>query len=251
MGAIRPGRLSGRRTGGRRLSSDGGSGMGPDPVERRHCRDHRSARSTASLERRHGPPVEGSGRRADHGPTTPTGHQPSTDHGRPGRGPAGVGSRGRPRCRPRLPAAVLGRGRESHARPARSAGSARHRRPQAGAGGAGVGGCGQRLQAREADDGTAAAGGVAGGGVPLRRVYAGRAVPGGGGLRLSGDQAGDRSGWVPRARDAAGHGQDFVRQNGLVPYGWRVLRFTWRQVVRQPHMVAAATGAALAALQAA
>jgi very-short-patch-repair endonuclease len=45
--------------------------------------------------------------------------------------------------------------------------------------------------------------------------------------------------------------KDFVRQNGLVPYGWRVLRFTWRQVVGQPDMVAAAIGAALAGLRAA
>lgn len=33
--------------------------------------------------------------------------------------------------------------------------------------------------------------------------------------------------------------KDFVRQNGLVPYGWRVLRFTWEQVVHQPAMVSA------------
>jgi very-short-patch-repair endonuclease len=45
--------------------------------------------------------------------------------------------------------------------------------------------------------------------------------------------------------------KDFVRQNGLVPYGWRVLRFTWRQVTRQPEMVAAAIRAALDSLQAA
>jgi very-short-patch-repair endonuclease len=45
--------------------------------------------------------------------------------------------------------------------------------------------------------------------------------------------------------------KDFVRQNGLVPYGWRVLRFTWRQVTRQPEMVAAAIRAALVGLQAA
>lgn len=45
--------------------------------------------------------------------------------------------------------------------------------------------------------------------------------------------------------------KDFVRQNGLVPYGWRVLRFTWRQVTRQPEMVAAAIRAALVSLQAA
>jgi very-short-patch-repair endonuclease len=45
--------------------------------------------------------------------------------------------------------------------------------------------------------------------------------------------------------------KDFVRQNGLVPYGWRVLRFTWRQVTRQPDLVTAAIRAALAGLQAA
>jgi very-short-patch-repair endonuclease len=45
--------------------------------------------------------------------------------------------------------------------------------------------------------------------------------------------------------------KDFVRQNGLVPYGWRVLRFTWRQVTREPEMVAAAIRRTLEALQAA
>jgi very-short-patch-repair endonuclease len=45
--------------------------------------------------------------------------------------------------------------------------------------------------------------------------------------------------------------KDFVRQNGLVPYGWRVLRFTWRQVTRQPEMVAKAIRDALEGLQAA
>jgi len=45
--------------------------------------------------------------------------------------------------------------------------------------------------------------------------------------------------------------KDFVRQNGLVPYGWRVLRFTWRQVTDEPEMVAAAISAALNALRAA
>lgn len=45
--------------------------------------------------------------------------------------------------------------------------------------------------------------------------------------------------------------RDFVRQNGLVPYGWRVLRFTWRQVTRQPEMVAEAIRAARDGLQAA
>jgi very-short-patch-repair endonuclease len=45
--------------------------------------------------------------------------------------------------------------------------------------------------------------------------------------------------------------KDFARQNGLVPFGWRVLRFTWRQVTRQPDMVAGAIRAALDSLQAA
>jgi hypothetical protein len=45
--------------------------------------------------------------------------------------------------------------------------------------------------------------------------------------------------------------KDFVRQNGLVPYGWHVLRFTWRQVVREPEMVARAIAGALAGLAAA
>jgi very-short-patch-repair endonuclease len=45
--------------------------------------------------------------------------------------------------------------------------------------------------------------------------------------------------------------KDFVRQNGLVPYGWHVLRFTWRQVVREPEMVAGAIAGALAGLAAA
>ena len=40
--------------------------------------------------------------------------------------------------------------------------------------------------------------------------------------------------------------KDFVRQNGLVSTGWRVLRFTWSQVVREPDMVATAIAAALA-----
>ena len=46
-------------------------------------------------------------------------------------------------------------------------------------------------------------------------------------------------------------GKDFVRQNGLVPYGWHVLRFTWDQVVRKPEYVAATIAAALSALGAA
>ena len=45
--------------------------------------------------------------------------------------------------------------------------------------------------------------------------------------------------------------KDFVRQNGLVPYGWHVLRFTWRQVVREPEMVARTIADSLAGLAAA
>lgn len=45
--------------------------------------------------------------------------------------------------------------------------------------------------------------------------------------------------------------KDFVRQNGLVPNGWHVLRFTWRQVVREPEMVARAIAGALEGLAAA
>jgi len=45
--------------------------------------------------------------------------------------------------------------------------------------------------------------------------------------------------------------KDFVRQNGLVPYGWHVLRFTWRQVVRQPELVARTIGESLTGLRAA
>jgi hypothetical protein len=44
--------------------------------------------------------------------------------------------------------------------------------------------------------------------------------------------------------------ETIVRQNGLVPYCWRVLRFTWAQVVRQPEYVAATIGRTLAALAA-
>ena len=29
--------------------------------------------------------------------------------------------------------------------------------------------------------------------------------------------------------------RDFVRQNGLVPYGWRVLRFLWRHASAHRH----------------
>jgi very-short-patch-repair endonuclease len=42
-------------------------------------------------------------------------------------------------------------------------------------------------------------------------------------------------------------GEDFVRQNALVAAGWRVLRFTWAQVLFQPEMVIAAIRAALGA----
>jgi len=45
--------------------------------------------------------------------------------------------------------------------------------------------------------------------------------------------------------------KDFVRQNGLVPYKWHVLRFTWGQVTDEPDVVAAAIRASLNALQAA
>jgi very-short-patch-repair endonuclease len=45
-------------------------------------------------------------------------------------------------------------------------------------------------------------------------------------------------GWASHGSPGA-MGKDFVRQNGLVPYRWRVLRFTWAQVVHQPEYVAA------------
>jgi very-short-patch-repair endonuclease len=45
-------------------------------------------------------------------------------------------------------------------------------------------------------------------------------------------------------------GKDFVRQNGLVPHGWRILRFTWAPVVHQPEYVGAVIGRTLAALAA-
>ncbi|MGH9000089.1 MAG: endonuclease domain-containing protein [Acidimicrobiia bacterium] len=44
--------------------------------------------------------------------------------------------------------------------------------------------------------------------------------------------------------------KDFVRQNGLVPFGWHVLRFTWSQVVHEPEMVASAIAAARTGLAA-
>ncbi len=64
-------------------------------------------------------------------------------------------------------------------------------------------------------------------------------------LLLAIEVDGWKSHGTPRAM-----GKDFVRQNGLVPYGWRVLRFTWFQVVRQPDYVAAVIGRTLAALAA-
>ena len=57
-------------------------------------------------------------------------------------------------------------------------------------------------------------------------------------------------GWAVHSTPRA-MGKDFVRQNGLVPYGWRVLRFTWDQVVRRPEYVAATIGACLSGLAAA
>jgi very-short-patch-repair endonuclease len=45
--------------------------------------------------------------------------------------------------------------------------------------------------------------------------------------------------------------KDFVRQNGLAPFRWHVLRFTWRQVTDEPEMVAATIRRTIEALQAA
>ena len=45
--------------------------------------------------------------------------------------------------------------------------------------------------------------------------------------------------------------KDFVRQNGLAPYRWHVLRFTWRQVIQEPGMVAATIRRTIEGLQAA
>ncbi|MGH8990991.1 MAG: DUF559 domain-containing protein [Acidimicrobiia bacterium] len=56
-------------------------------------------------------------------------------------------------------------------------------------------------------------------------------------------------GWATHGSPRA-MGKDFVRQNGLVPYGWRVLRFTWFQVVHEPDDVAAVIGRTLASLAA-
>jgi very-short-patch-repair endonuclease len=47
---------------------------------------------------------------------------------------------------------------------------------------------------------------------------------------------------TPRALDS-----DLDRQNGLVLRGWRVLRFTWKQVTQRPDEVAATIRAALRA----
>ena len=55
-------------------------------------------------------------------------------------------------------------------------------------------------------------------------------------LRLAIEVDGFKAHGTPRAM-----AKDFVRQNGLVPHGWRVLRFTWRQVTRQPDMVSRAS----------
>lgn len=56
-------------------------------------------------------------------------------------------------------------------------------------------------------------------------------------------------GWVVHGTPRA-MGKDFVRQNGLVPYRWHVLRFTWYQVVRTPAAVAAQIAETLCALRA-
>lgn len=65
-------------------------------------------------------------------------------------------------------------------------------------------------------------------------------------VRLAIEVDGFKAHGTPRAM-----AKDFVRQNGLVPHGWHVLRFTWRQVTLQPDMVARAIAAALAGLEAA
>lgn len=64
-------------------------------------------------------------------------------------------------------------------------------------------------------------------------------------LRLAIEVDGWEGHGTPRAM-----GKDFVRQNGLVPYRWHVLRFTWYQVVRTPTAVAAQIAEALYALRA-
>ena len=45
--------------------------------------------------------------------------------------------------------------------------------------------------------------------------------------------------------------KDFVRQNGLAPYRWHVLRFTWGQVTDEPEMVAATIRRTIEGLRAA
>lgn len=45
--------------------------------------------------------------------------------------------------------------------------------------------------------------------------------------------------------------KDFVRQNGLAPYKWHVLRFTWGQVTDEPEMVAGTIRRTLEGLRAA
>lgn len=65
-------------------------------------------------------------------------------------------------------------------------------------------------------------------------------------LRLAIEVDGFEVHGTPRAM-----GRDFVRQNGLVPHRWTVLRFTWDQVKHQPDYVAASIGASLVALAAA
>jgi very-short-patch-repair endonuclease len=64
-------------------------------------------------------------------------------------------------------------------------------------------------------------------------------------LRLAIEVDGWETHGTPRAM-----AKDFVRQNGLVPHGWRVLRFTWVQVAHQPKYVATAIGQTLIALAA-
>ena len=46
--------------------------------------------------------------------------------------------------------------------------------------------------------------------------------------------------------DRAAYRKDRERMNALERLGWRVLRFTWEDVVRRPEYVVAAVGAVLA-----
>ena len=64
-------------------------------------------------------------------------------------------------------------------------------------------------------------------------------------LRLAIEVDGFETHGTPRAMS-----RDFVRQNGLVPYGWRVLRFTWAQVVNEPEYVGTTIGRTVTALAA-